>query len=69
MNTGEKGIVTFCKVPNEQIRKQLKAISINTGNKITVIQKFPFWKIKVNNINLIIEREIARAIYVRIIDN
>ncbi|OUL30499.1 ferrous iron transport protein A [Nostoc sp. RF31YmG] len=66
LRTGEEGIVTFCKNSHEQIRKQLRATGINLGNKIDVVQKFPFLQIKVNNINMTINLELACTIYVRI---
>lgn len=69
LRTGEKGIVTFYKISNNRIKKQLIATGINVGNKIALIQKFPCLKIKLNDISMAINIEIARAIYVRIIDN
>jgi ferrous iron transport protein A len=68
LRTGEKGIVTFCKIPNEKIRNQLMKTGINVGTKIALIQKFPFLQIKVNDITMAIDIETARTIYVRIID-
>ncbi|BAY09862.1 FeoA family protein [Calothrix sp. NIES-2098] len=67
LRIGETGIVTFCKTPNEKIQKQLLEIGINLETKIAVIEKLPIFKIKVDNITQEIDRETARAIYVRII--
>ncbi|WP_096601910.1 FeoA domain-containing protein [Calothrix sp. NIES-2100] len=69
LKPAEKGIITFCNITHEQIRKQLLETGVDIGNKITVIQKFPVLQIKVNDINIAINIETARAIYVRIIDN
>ncbi|OUL34615.1 ferrous iron transport protein A [Nostoc sp. T09] len=68
LSKGEEGIVTFCKLSNEEIRKKLILMGIKLGDRIDLIQKFPFLQIKVNDINMAIDIETASAIYVRIID-
>jgi ferrous iron transport protein A len=70
LKTGEKGIVTCCKTQDETIRKKLISMGINTGTNISVEQQFPSFIIKIgNNLSLTIDRQTARAIYVRVIDS
>jgi ferrous iron transport protein A len=68
LKTGECGIVTVCKSQDEVIRKKLISMGIKTGNTITVERKFPTFVIKCGDSSMTIDREIARAIYVRVID-
>ncbi|BAY90848.1 MULTISPECIES: FeoA family protein [unclassified Tolypothrix] len=65
---GEQGIVAFCKIPDEKCRQELIAMGISVGTSITVKEKFPTFQIEVNNISFSIDKEIARVIYVRILD-
>ncbi|MCF4965735.1 FeoA domain-containing protein [Nostoc sp. CMAA1605] len=67
LQLGEKGIVTFCQVPDQTLLKKLKLLGLTTGTSITVVQKFPVILIKVGSILLEIDKELARTIYVRII--
>ncbi|MDZ8053754.1 MAG: FeoA family protein [Aulosira sp. ZfuVER01] len=69
LRIGEKAIVTFCNIPNEPICKQLRDAGINVGTKIGLIQKFPYLQIQVNDITMAIDLDIARTIYVRVIDS
>lgn len=69
LKPGEKGIVAFCNHQNEAIRKKLIAMSIKTGASIYVEQNFPALIIKINNTSMTIEREVARAIYIRVTNN
>lgn len=69
LRIGERGIVTFCKVKDEIIRKKLMAIGVNIGTTITVEQCLPCLIIKVGNTSSTIDKETARAIYVRVINN
>ena len=43
-------------------------MGIKTGNTITVEQQFPTFVIKCGGLSMTIDREIALAIYVRVID-
>jgi hypothetical protein len=52
----------------KKINEQLTKTGINIKTNIAVIQKFPFWKIKVNQTTTTIDIETVRAIYVRIIN-
>jgi ferrous iron transport protein A len=69
LKIGEKGIVTFCKNDNEIIQKKLIAMGVKQGTNISVEQRVPSFIVKVDNISLTIDKEIARAIYVRIISD
>ncbi len=67
LKPGDCGIVTVCKTQDEIIRKKLILMGIKTGNTITVEQQFPTFVIKCGNLSMTIDREIARAIYVRML--
>ncbi|BAZ31122.1 FeoA family protein [Cylindrospermum sp. NIES-4074] len=69
LKPGERGIVIFYKTLDETIRKKLISMGITSGTLITLEQQFPSWIIKMGNISLTIDRETARAIYVRVIDS
>ncbi|HLO86785.1 MAG TPA: FeoA family protein [Nostocaceae cyanobacterium] len=69
LKPGAKGIVAFCNHQDETIRKKLIAMGVNTGADIVVEQNFPSFIVKINNTSMTIEQDIARAIYVRVIDN
>ncbi|MFN6568642.1 ferrous iron transport protein A [Dendronalium sp. ChiSLP03b] len=69
LRIGERGIVTFCKVHDERIYKKIISIGVKTGTIITLEQQFPTLLIGIGNLSFDIEREVARTIYVRIIDN
>ncbi len=68
LKTGEQGIVTVCKTQDEIIRKKLISMGIKTGTQVLVEQQFPTFVIKVSNLPMTIERDIARAIYVRVVE-
>jgi ferrous iron transport protein A len=67
LQVGEKGIITSCKIQDDIILKKLKSLGVTTGTSITLEQQFPSLIIKVGKILLDVEREVARAIYVRIL--
>ena len=68
MKAGDCGIITVCQSQDEIIRKKLILMGIKTGNTITVEQQFPTFVIKCGSLSMTIDREIARAIYVRVIE-
>jgi ferrous iron transport protein A len=68
LKSGDCGIVTVCKSQDEIIRKKLISLGIKIGTTITVEQQFPTFIIKCGSLSMTIDREIARAIYVRVID-
>jgi ferrous iron transport protein A len=69
MKTGEQGIVTVCKTQDEIIRKKLISLGIKTGTSITVEQQFPALVVKLGSISITLDRETARAIYVRLVES
>lgn len=69
LKPGDKGIVTVCKTQDQTIRKKLISMGIKTGTNISVEQHFPTFLIKAGNIAMTIDRELARAIYVRVVEN
>jgi ferrous iron transport protein A len=69
LTIGEKGIVTFCKNDNETIQKKLIAMGVKPGIAITLEQRFPSFIVNVNNTSLTIDKQIACAIYVRVISD
>jgi ferrous iron transport protein A len=69
LKLGEKGIVTFCKTQDKALLKKLTSLGLTAGVTITVEQKFPSLLIKVGSILLEIEQELARAIYVRVLNS
>jgi ferrous iron transport protein A len=69
LRMGEKGIVTVCNTQDEKIRKKLIAIGIKTGTIISVEQQFPVFIVNFGSLSMTIDREIARAIYVRVLES
>ncbi|MBD2336197.1 ferrous iron transport protein A [Calothrix sp. FACHB-156] len=69
LKPGERGIVAFCKIPNEKCRQELIAMGISVGTSITIKEKSPTFQIEVNNITFSIDKEISCIIYVRIVDS
>ncbi|TAE61108.1 MAG: ferrous iron transport protein A [Nostocales cyanobacterium] len=69
LKPGDKGIVTICQTQDETIRKKLTALGIRTGIHITVEQQFPSIIIKAANVSLTIDKAIARAIYIRVLED
>ncbi|MEH2157761.1 FeoA family protein [Nostoc sp.] len=69
LRTGERGIVTFCKSQDKTILNQLISLGITSGTTITLKQHLPSFIIKIENIDLALDIESIRAIYVRILDN
>ncbi|MEA5550602.1 FeoA family protein [Anabaena cylindrica UHCC 0172] len=68
LKPGEKGIIISCKTQDEGIRKKLISMGIKTGNSIILEQQFPSLIVIFNNISMTIDRQTARAIYVRLVD-
>lgn len=68
LKPGEKGLVSFCQTQDETIRKKLISMGIHTGTHIIVEQHFPAFIIKAGNVSMTIDRETARAIYVRVLE-
>lgn len=69
LRTAERGIVTFCKSPDETIFKKLISKGVTPGSILTLEQKFTSLIIKIVYTYLSLDTESSRVIYVRIIDN
>ncbi|MEH1786856.1 MAG: FeoA family protein [Nostoc sp.] len=69
LRKGERGIVTFCKTKDKTILSKLISMGVKPGANITLKQKLPSFIIEIGNIDLALDIESIRAIYVRIIDN
>jgi ferrous iron transport protein A len=69
LRIGEKGIVTFWKPADAKSFSALMAMALAAGTNITVKQKFPNFQVEVNNITFFLNQEIARTIYVRIVES
>ncbi|MBH8552230.1 ferrous iron transport protein A [Nostocaceae cyanobacterium CENA357] len=69
LQIGEKGIIIYCKIKDDIVLKKLKSLGVATGTIITLEQQFPSLIVKVGKILLDVEKEVARAIYVRILKN
>jgi ferrous iron transport protein A len=67
LKMGEQGIVTSCKTTDETIINKLIAMGITPGISIRLEQQFPFFVIKVGHSRLVLDKEIARTLYVRIV--
>lgn len=67
LRVGEQGIFSYCNLDNPAVIKKLKSLGLTTGTNITVEQEFPSLVIKVGNILLEMDKELARSIYVRIL--
>lgn len=68
LKPGEIGIVTVCQTQDKTIRKKLISMGIHTGTNITVEQHFPAFIIKAGNVSMTLDRQTARAIYVRVLE-
>ena len=66
LNSGERGIVTKFKSKDATIINKLIAMGIIPGVFITLEQRFPSFVIKAGQTRLALDKEIARAIYVRL---
>ncbi|GBF79040.1 FeoA family protein [Aphanothece sacrum] len=61
----EKGIITQFRKNDELLLKKLIAMGIMPGLSVTIEQRFPSFVINMNGTRLAIDRNLARAIYVR----
>ncbi|MBE8965437.1 ferrous iron transport protein A [Nostocales cyanobacterium LEGE 12452] len=69
LKTGERGIVAFCKTQDKIILKKLRLMGIVTGSHVTLKQYFPSLIINIDNIDLALDLESIRAIYIRVINH
>jgi ferrous iron transport protein A len=65
----EQGIITRFKNSDRDVVAKLSEMGINPGVKITLEQNFPSFVVKFDLTHLVIDRETASSIYVRLINN
>ncbi len=68
LKTGERGIIKFCKSKDEQILNQVVSMGLTPGTLVSLEQRFPFFVIKVGRKFWVLDPEIARVIYVRVVN-
>ncbi|PLZ97936.1 ferrous iron transport protein A [Fischerella thermalis CCMEE 5268] len=68
LKIGEQGIIQFCNTQDEKILNQVISLGLNPGTYFTVEQQFPDVVINFRQGRIIISKEIARNIYVRIVN-
>lgn len=66
LKTKEKGIIIRFQNNDEAIVKKMMTMGLNTGQEITLEQRFPSFMIKIGQTRLAIDPEIANSIYVRV---
>ncbi len=69
LQEGEQGIVTFCKNQDEIVLKKLVSMEVVPGTIITLEEKLPSVVIKVGNRRWQIDKDVACAIYVRVVNS
>lgn len=69
LNPGERGVIASFISKDKTLIKKLMAMGLIPGISITLEQRFPSFVIKAGNTHLAIDKEIARAIYVRLTES
>ncbi|RAM52005.1 MAG: ferrous iron transport protein A [Hapalosiphonaceae cyanobacterium JJU2] len=68
LKIGDQGIILFCNTQDEKILDQVISLGLTPGICFTLEQNFPNVVIKFNSKRLVINKEIASQIYVRILN-
>ncbi|MBD2433654.1 MULTISPECIES: FeoA family protein [Fischerella] len=68
LKIGEKGIIQFCNTQDVNLLNQVISLGLTPGTYLTVEKQFPNFVINVRQRRLAISKEIARKIYVRIVN-
>ncbi|NWF60372.1 MAG: ferrous iron transport protein A [Fischerella sp.] len=68
LKAGEKGIIQFCNSQDEKILNQVISLGLIPGAYITLEQRFPNFVLKVEHQSLVIDKVIARTLYVRVVN-
>ncbi|NJM73276.1 MAG: ferrous iron transport protein A [Scytonema sp. RU_4_4] len=66
LKKGERGIIKFCNIKDEQSLQEMISMGIIPGTSITVEQQFPCFVITAGERQLTLTRKLAQRIYVRI---
>ena len=69
LQEGEQGIVTFCNNQDEIILKKLISMKVMPGTIITLEERISSFVIKVGKTHWQIDKEVACAIYVRVVNS
>jgi ferrous iron transport protein A len=69
LHPGEGGIVNKVRSNDDRIVQKLKTMGIMPGTSITLEKQFPAFTIKAGQKSLVLEEQLARAIYVRVFDS
>ncbi len=68
LKIGDQGIILFCNTQDENILNQVISLGLTPGICFTLKQNFPNVVIKLNQQTLVINKELARKIYVRLVN-
>ncbi|PMB48433.1 ferrous iron transport protein A [Fischerella thermalis CCMEE 5205] len=68
LKIGEQGIIQFCNTQDENLLNQVISLGLTPGTYFTVEQQFPNVVINLRQGRVMISNEIARNIYVRIVN-
>ncbi len=68
LNPGQKGRVAYVHAPESNKLQKLMAMGILPGAPISSIQNFPSYVFQVGQTQFAVDREIAEAIYVRLVE-
>ncbi len=64
----ETGIIRSLKTTNQTLLNQFQQLGLSQGSTITLAQKYPQFIIQLGQTHLTLNAELAKAIYVRLID-
>lgn len=67
LNPGQSGKVAYVYAPDSGQLQKLMAMGIMPGAAISLLQNFPSFVFKINESQFAVDREIAEAIYVRLV--
>ncbi len=67
MNAGQKGKISYINTKDHEKLKKLLAMGALPGTQINLIQKFPSYVFKVGQTQFAVDKEIAEAVYVRLV--
>lgn len=69
LNPREKGIISHLRSEDTNLLEKLKAMGVEPGLTITVEKCFPKFAIAVGKNRLMLDREMARSIYVKLAES
>ncbi|WP_019499555.1 FeoA family protein [Pseudanabaena sp. PCC 6802] len=69
LHPGEEGIVNKVRSNDDRVVQKLEAMGIAPGTSITLEKRYPAFTVKAGQKSLVLEEQLARAIYVRVFDS